>query len=385
MNELNLTRSFGSLADRLVQGKDHRSFLLMHPPLTLHKHPACQEIIIAFKKCHEDHPYTKFLGVCTDLKIQLDKCFRAEKEVKRRANFEASKQFKEKLRARVFHTGPFMMGSKVKLEKSDSPRVSWEKGSTRKPRILLAASGSVAAIKFGILAESLSDWAEVKAVATKSALHFVDKSALPPSVPLYTDEEEWSSWSKIGDEVLHIELRRWADALVIAPLSANTLAKVAGGLCDNLLTCVVRAWDFSKPIFIAPAMNTFMWDSPFTRKHLLAVEELGLILISPIAKKLACGDLGNGAMEEPSVIDSTLRLALLQTMSFNAGRSAKRKWIMDERKVERNSTIDAGEVRNVSRAHKLSRCSGGAVYFPLRVSLFPSSGLLSFTPSTCLL
>ncbi|KAL3691324.1 hypothetical protein R1sor_004975 [Riccia sorocarpa] len=56
-------------------------------------------IIIAFKQCHEDHPYAKFLGVCTGLKVQLDKCFRAEKEVKRRANFEASKEFKEKLRA----------------------------------------------------------------------------------------------------------------------------------------------------------------------------------------------------------------------------------------------------------------------------------------------
>jgi phosphopantothenoylcysteine decarboxylase len=98
--------------------------------------------------------------------------------------------------------------------------------SQSKPRIILAASGSVAAIKFGILADSLSDWAEVRAVATKSALHFIDRLSLPPSVKLYTDEDEWSSWSKIGDDVLHIELRKWADAMVVAPLSANTLAKV---------------------------------------------------------------------------------------------------------------------------------------------------------------
>ncbi|CAM6094236.1 unnamed protein product [Calypogeia fissa] len=71
----------------------------MHPPLTLHKHPNCREIIVQFKKCHDDHPVAKFFGVCTDLKIQLDKCFRAEKEEKRKLNFEASKQFKEKLRA----------------------------------------------------------------------------------------------------------------------------------------------------------------------------------------------------------------------------------------------------------------------------------------------
>lgn len=71
----------------------------MHPPLTLHKHPACAEVIVNFKKCHEDHPLQKFFGACNDLKIQLDKCFREEKQAKRKANFEASKQFKEKLRA----------------------------------------------------------------------------------------------------------------------------------------------------------------------------------------------------------------------------------------------------------------------------------------------
>lgn len=182
---------------------------------------------------------------------------------------------------------------------------------SRKPRIILAASGSVAAIKFGILADSLCDWAEVRAVATKPSLHFINKNGLPASVKLYTDDDEWSSWSKIGDDVLHIELRKWADAMLIAPLSANTLAKVAGGLCDNLLSCIVRAWDFSKPMFVAPAMNTFMWNSPFTDRHLTSLEDLGVTIISPISKKLACGDTGNGAMAEPATIDSTMRFSIL--------------------------------------------------------------------------
>lgn len=64
------------------------------------------------------------------------------------------------------------------------------------------------------------------------------------------DEDDWRSWQKVGDPVLHIELRRWADVLLLAPLSANTLAKAASGLCDNLLTCVVRAWDFKKPLLV---------------------------------------------------------------------------------------------------------------------------------------
>ncbi|KAL3160492.1 hypothetical protein ABBQ32_010803 [Trebouxia sp. C0010 RCD-2024] len=64
------------------------------------------------------------------------------------------------------------------------------------------------------------------------------------------DEEEWHQWQKKGDPVLHIELRKWADLLLVAPLSANTLAKMAQGLCDNCLTSVVRAWDFSKPLMV---------------------------------------------------------------------------------------------------------------------------------------
>jgi phosphopantothenoylcysteine decarboxylase len=90
----------------------------------------------------------------------------------------------------------------------------------------VAASGSVAAIKFETLCRGLAEWADVRAVATASSLHFIDMASLPSGVALLTDADEWSTWGKIGDEVLHIELRKWADAMVIAPLSANTLAKV---------------------------------------------------------------------------------------------------------------------------------------------------------------
>lgn len=106
---------------------------------------------------------------------------------------------------------------------SDAMQVT---NASRRPRILLAASGSVAAIKFGNLCNCFSDWADVKVVATQPALHFIYQTTLPKDVILYTDEHEWSTWSKIGDRVLHIELRQWADIMVIAPLSANTLAKV---------------------------------------------------------------------------------------------------------------------------------------------------------------
>ncbi|KAL5098109.1 hypothetical protein RYX36_002436 [Vicia faba] len=111
----------------------------------------------------------------------------------------------------------------------------------RKPRILLATSGSVVAVKFANLCHCFCEWAEVREVATNTSLHFIDRTAIPKDVTLYTDNDELSSWKKLGDSVLHIELRKWADIMVIAPLSANTLGKIAGGLCDNLLTCIVRA------------------------------------------------------------------------------------------------------------------------------------------------
>ena len=71
-----------------------------------------------------------------------------------------------------------------------------------------------------------------------------------------------------GDEVMHIEFRKWADILIVAPLDANTLAKFAVGIADNFLSCIFRAWDFAKPVILAPAMNTLMWDSPVTLRHL---------------------------------------------------------------------------------------------------------------------
>ncbi|KHN20453.1 Putative phosphopantothenoylcysteine decarboxylase [Glycine soja] len=107
---------------------------------------------------------------------------------------------------------------------------------------------------------------------------------------------------------MHIELLRWAEIMVIAPLSANTLGKIAGGLCDNLLTCIVRAWDYSKPLFVAPSMNSIVWRNPFTERHCTEIDELGITLIPPVTHTTASGDFEHGAMAEPSTISSTVRV-----------------------------------------------------------------------------
>ncbi len=166
-----------------------------------------------------------------------------------------------------------------------------------KPKILLGVTGSVAAIKTPELVRQLSEIGEVKVTATESALHFFKLEDV--EVPVLRDKDEWGESYERGQEIPHIELGKWADVLVIAPLSADTLAKLAHGRCNNLLTCLVRAWNREKPVLLAPAMNTNMWEHPATAEHL---EKLGqwhrLQTINPIEKSLACGDVGMGAMAE---------------------------------------------------------------------------------------
>ena len=91
---------------------------------------------------------------------------------------------------------------------------------------------------------------------------------LDPSKPLalwFRDADEWAGWQQRSDPVLHVELRKLACLLLIVPLSANTMAKLANGLCDNLLTCVFRCWDISaESVIVAPAMNTYMYEHPIT-------------------------------------------------------------------------------------------------------------------------
>ena len=164
------------------------------------------------------------------------------------------------------------------------------------PRVLLGVSGSVAAVKLPLLVEGLlARGAEVRVVSTRAAEHFWRD--VPSQVTVYRDADEWSTWTKMGDPVLHIELRKWATVFVIAPLDANSLSKIATGACDNLLTCVARCWNVTAgTMLVAPAMNTLMWDHPVTAKQIRKLQKWNIGVISPISKTLACGDTGVGAM-----------------------------------------------------------------------------------------
>lgn len=204
-----------------------------------------------------------------------------------------------------------------------------------KYHLLLAATGSVATIKIPNILRSLSQYdnLSIRVLLSESAAHFLQAQAEEqPALfqieniknvdAIYLDADEWRKpWIR-GDSILHIELRRWADLMVIAPLSANSLAKLALGLSDNLVTSVVRAWDATgmidaprndlrktygdkKVIMVAPAMNTAMWSHPVTASHMRmldtewAIEKGGWYeVLRPIEKQLACGDTGSGAMHD---------------------------------------------------------------------------------------
>jgi phosphopantothenoylcysteine decarboxylase len=170
--------------------------------------------------------------------------------------------------------------------------------------ILIGLTGSVASIKIYNLVEDILEaipHATIRIVTTEKALHFFDSQHLS-KFTIYRDEDEWKDYKR-GDPVLHIDIRNWADLFVIAPMDANTIGKMACGLCDNLLTCILRAWDPSKRIILAPAMNTAMWNHPITKQQLDIIRGWGFVdIIQPISKKLACGDIGIGAMEETRLI-----------------------------------------------------------------------------------
>ncbi|KAG5438464.1 hypothetical protein PCK2_000940, partial [Pneumocystis canis] len=163
--------------------------------------------------------------------------------------------------------------------------------STR--HILIGVTGSIAAIQLPQLIQGLLqtlDKIELQIIYTKTAQHFFSVQELKQQgFQLWTDGDEWKQWNHRDDPILHIELRRWAHLFIIAPLTANTLAKIANGLCDNLLTSVLRAWTPYQSILLAPAMNTWMWSHPLTQQHVTLVSQTyrSVQWIGPVEKKLA--------------------------------------------------------------------------------------------------
>lgn len=173
----------------------------------------------------------------------------------------------------------------------------------RHKKILLGITGSIAAYKACELVRLLvRDGAEVQVVMSPAAEQFVGAMTLealsrrPVRTALFDREAEMS----MG----HIELARWADAVVIAPASAHCLAKLVTGLADDLLTTLCLAT--RAPILVAPAMNTAMWENPATQEHAHTLAERGIQVIDPDAGEQACGETGPGRLPDPEYLRAAI-------------------------------------------------------------------------------
>ncbi|MBA3738772.1 MAG: bifunctional phosphopantothenoylcysteine decarboxylase/phosphopantothenate--cysteine ligase CoaBC [Actinobacteria bacterium] len=164
-------------------------------------------------------------------------------------------------------------------------------------RVILGVTGGIAAYKAAFLARLLvASGAEVTAVMTPSASRFVG----PDTFAALTRRPVHSDLFERPDHVLHVLLGRDADVAVVAPATANVLAKLALGLADDLLTSTLL--EASCPLVLAPAMHTGMWTHPATRQHVATLKARGAILVGPAEGPLAAGDEGIGRMAEPGDI-----------------------------------------------------------------------------------
>ncbi|QJE74179.1 bifunctional phosphopantothenoylcysteine decarboxylase/phosphopantothenate--cysteine ligase CoaBC [Aerophototrophica crusticola] len=170
-------------------------------------------------------------------------------------------------------------------------------------RVLLVVSGGIAAYKTPELVRRLRErGVAVRCVLTKGGAQFVTPLALQAVSEEKVYTELWSLTDE--SEMGHIQLSRQADVLLVAPASANILARMAHGMADDLASTVLLATD--KPVLVAPAMNVRMWDHPATRANLDLLKARGVGVIGPNEGAMACGEYGFGRMSEPLEIVAAL-------------------------------------------------------------------------------
>ena len=179
--------------------------------------------------------------------------------------------------------------------------------------VVVGVSGGIACYKACEIVSRLKKLnACVDVIMTKNATEFVQPltfeslSSRPVTVDMFAPKEKF--------EVEHISLAKKADLCVIAPTTANVLAKLAEGIADDMLTTTVLA--MKCPIVIAPAMNTNMYENPITQQNIKALKERGFIFVDPVSGRLACGDTGVGKMAEPIDIVSKIVEVLIPKQDF---------------------------------------------------------------------
>ncbi|MDQ6992297.1 MAG: bifunctional phosphopantothenoylcysteine decarboxylase/phosphopantothenate--cysteine ligase CoaBC [Mariprofundus sp.] len=205
----------------------------------------------------------------------------------------------------------------------------------RGKNILLGVGGGIAAYRTAELARLLiKQGAEVRCVMTRSACEFIT----PLSFQALTGEKVHTELFDLTSEQAmgHIQLARWADAIIIAPATAGVISRLAHGIADDLLSTIMLVAKI--PVLLAPAMNPSMWHADATRANVISLKQRGMAFIGPTCGELACGESGAGRLSEPSAIISDL-LSLLTNKQLVGER-----WV-----INAGPTIEAwDEVRTLS-------------------------------------
>jgi len=173
--------------------------------------------------------------------------------------------------------------------------------------VLIGITGAIAAYKIPELIRMFKrEGANVKVIVTKNALEFTTEVTLRS---LSQNEVNFEQFEVADYKPEHIALTQEADIFLIAPITANTIGKIANGICDNLLTSVACA--FQKPMVIAPCMNTGMWESAGVQDNISLLRKRGVVVVEPESGFLACGDNGKGRLASLEVIFETVKNILL--------------------------------------------------------------------------
>ena len=172
-------------------------------------------------------------------------------------------------------------------------------------KILLVICGGISAYKSLEIIRSLKkNNVQVKTILTKNAKEFVT----PLSITSLSQEKVYDEIFKFENEseMDHISLSRWADLILVAPITANTISKLSSGASDDLASTVILASD--KEIYLAPAMNVRMWEHPSTKENINKLKNYGYKIIGPDIGDMACGEFGKGKMSEPNEIVKQIEL-----------------------------------------------------------------------------
>jgi phosphopantothenoylcysteine decarboxylase/phosphopantothenate--cysteine ligase len=165
-------------------------------------------------------------------------------------------------------------------------------------KIVLGLTGGVACYKSAELTRSLvKAGASVQVVMTEAATHFITPVTMQAVSGRPVHFDQWDA--RIPNNMAHIDLSRDADAIVIAPCSADFMSKLAHGACDDLLSTLCIARPATLPLMVAPAMNVEMWQNPATRRNVARLREDGIAILGPAAGEQACGEVGMGRVLEP--------------------------------------------------------------------------------------